>query len=72
VIPDDHSDRWERAARFWPEVAVVACWLTAFFLTDFVFRDDESLGHQAAHVGLWLSLAFYVAVTVREHRLGKS
>jgi hypothetical protein len=62
----------KKAVRLWPEVAVMACWLTAFFLTDFVFRDDESFGHRIGHAVLWLSLAFYVAAAVREHRLRDS
>jgi hypothetical protein len=50
----------------------MASWLAAFFLTDFVFRDDESFGHRAGHAALWVSLAFYVAAAVRQHRLGDS
>jgi hypothetical protein len=54
------------------DIAVACCWLTVFFLTDFVFRDDESFGHRAAHVTLWLSLACYIVVAVWEHRSTQS
>jgi hypothetical protein len=53
---------------FWPELMVALTWVVLFLATDVLFRDDESLVHRAAHGALWLSVALYVAVTLREHR----
>jgi hypothetical protein len=58
--------------RYWPEIFIVSCWALVFVATDFLFRDDESVAHRAAHLGLWLSLAFYVSVVIREHRSTES
>jgi len=60
------------ARRFWPEVCLAFCWLASFFATDFVFRDDESIVHHALHLGLWLSLALYIALSLREHLAASS
>jgi len=57
--------------RFWPEVCLVF-WLVSFFATDFVFRDDESIAHHALHLGLWISLALYIALSLREHLTASS
>jgi hypothetical protein len=54
--------------RYLPEVFVASCWLLLFAATTLFFRDDESVGHRAAHLGLWLSLAFYVTAAIRDHR----
>ena len=59
-------------SRFWPEVGVASCWLVLFLASSFVFRDDESLGHRATHLGLWLSLGCYIAFTLRELRSSES
>ena len=67
------SSSESRAVRgLWPEVLLASCWLASFFATDFVFHDDESMAHRALHLGLWLSLAVYIALIVREHRAAKS
>jgi hypothetical protein len=42
--------------------------LVLFLANTVLFRVDESVGHRAAHVDLWLSLAFYVTAVIREHR----
>jgi hypothetical protein len=55
-------------ASYWPEAFIGGCWLILLLATHFVFRDDESLAHRAAYLGLWLSLAVYVGMTVREYR----
>jgi hypothetical protein len=62
----------DERGRFWPEVFIISCWALLFLVTDVLFRDDESVGHRAAQLGLWLSLALYVAVVVREHRSTES
>jgi hypothetical protein len=59
----------EKRHFLWPEIAIAACWIGLFLLTDFVFRDDESLFHRVAHLGLWLSLVGYLVVVLREHRM---
>jgi hypothetical protein len=58
--------------RYWPEVFIISCWVLLFVATDVFFRDDESIGHRAGHLGLWLSLALYVAVVIRQHRSTES
>jgi len=58
--------------RFWPEVCLACCWVASFCATDFVFRDDESIVHHALHLGLWLSLALYIALSLRERLAGSS
>jgi hypothetical protein len=55
-------------ASYWPEAFVGGCWLILLLATHLVFRDDESLAHRAANLGLWLTLAVYVGVTLREYR----
>ena len=58
--------------RYWPEAFIISCWVLLFVATTVLFRDDESVGHRAAHLGLWVSLTFYVAVAIREHRSTES
>ena len=62
------AKRWARADLpwFWPELVFGYCWLAMSALSRFVFHDDESTGHLAARIGLWLTLTAYVFVTLRE------
>jgi hypothetical protein len=39
---------------------------------NFLFRDDESLGHRSTHLVLWFSVAFYVVIALRQHRSTES
>jgi hypothetical protein len=57
-----------RLHSLWPELIVGASWLILILASHFVFGEDDSLGHHAMHVGLWLALAVYVAMTFRQHR----
>lgn len=61
------GSRGFRDLDFWPEAILAICWIALFLLTDFVFRDDESVLHRAAHLGLWLSLACYAGVALWSH-----
>jgi hypothetical protein len=56
----------------WPELFVGVSWLVLILASHFVFGDDESLGHHAMHVALWMALAGYVALTIRQHRASAS
>jgi hypothetical protein len=57
-----------RVSPYLTDLLVACCWGALLFGAQFVFRDDESLGHHAMHLGLWVSLCAYVAYAVRQHR----
>jgi hypothetical protein len=59
-----------RLRGFWPELIIGTCWLTLLLSGQLLFRDDESVAHRATHLGLWLTLAAYVAIAVRGYRRG--
>ena len=58
----------KNALLVWPEICLATCWIALFFVTDVLSRDDESVIHRLAHLTLWLSLACYVVIAIRQHR----